>query len=177
MSYSGDRILLGSQRESRVSSFRPWVLFVIPLLAVLFNFYIPQFFRFLGFLDLPLLVTVYFAVMKRSQIAGTFIGAFIGLAQDSLSKNPLGHYGIVNTLVGYFAASIGLRVDVDHPFIRLLLGFFSFFVHEFFAWVLARALLGQQVDFNLESTLVLGFLNAVVALFLFHFLDRLRETS
>jgi len=37
-------------------------------------------------------------------------------------------------------------------------------------------LLGQQVNFNLESTLVLGLLNAVVALFLFHFLDRLRET-
>jgi len=176
MNYSGDRMLLGSQRESRISRFRPWVLFVVPLMAVLFNFYIRQFFHFLDFLDLPLLVTVYFAVMKRSQIAGTFIGAFIGLAEDSLSNNPLGHYGIVNTLVGYFASSIGLRVDVDHPFIRLLLGFFSFFVHEFFAWVLARALLAQQVDFNLERTLVLGFLNAVVALFLFHFLDRLRET-
>jgi rod shape-determining protein MreD len=93
-----------------------------------------------------------------------------------LAKNPLGQYGIVKTLVGYFAASVGLRFDVDHPFIRLLLGFFFFFFHEFFSWVLARALLGQQVDFNLQRTLVLGLLNAVVALFLFHFLDRLRET-
>jgi rod shape-determining protein MreD len=176
MTYSGDRMLLGSQRESRISRFRPWVLFVIPLIAILFNFYIPLFFHFLGFLDLPLLVTVYFALMRRSPIAGTFIGAFIGLAQDSLAKNPLGQYGIVKTLVGYWAASVGLRFDVDHPVIRLLLGFFFFFLHEFFSWVVARALLGQQVDFNLESTLVLGLLNAVVALFLFHFLDRLRET-
>src|SRR5260370_17146079 len=155
MNYSGGRMMLGSESESRISRLRFWVLLVVPLIAVPFNFYIPQFFHFLGFLDLPLLVTVYFAVMKRSQIAGTFIGAFIGLAQDSLSKNPLGHYGIVNTLVGYFAASIGLRVDVDHPFIRLLLGFFSFFIHEFFAWVLARALLRQRVDFDLASTLCL----------------------
>jgi rod shape-determining protein MreD len=176
MTYSGDRMLLGSQRESRISRFRPWVLFVIPLIAILFNFYIPLFFHFLGFLDLPLLVTVYFALMRRSPIAGTFIGAFIGLAQDSLAKNPLGQYGIVKTLVGYWAASVGLRFDVDHPVIRLLLGFFFFFLHEFFSWVVARALLGQQVDFNLESTLVLGLLNAVVALLLFHFLDRLRET-
>jgi len=66
MTYSGDRILLGSQRESQVSRFRPWVLFVIPLIAILFNFYIPLFFHFLGFLDLPLLVTVYFALMRRS---------------------------------------------------------------------------------------------------------------
>ncbi len=114
--------------------------------------------------------------MRRSPIAGTFIGAFIGLAQDSLSKYPLGTYGIVKTLVGYFAASVGLRFDVDHAFIRLLLGFFFFFFHQFFSWVLARALLGQPVNFDPQATLVLGLLNAVVALFLFHFLDRLRET-
>src|SRR5436853_295142 len=167
MTYSGDRILLGSQRESQVSKFRPWVLFVIPALAILFNFYIPLFFSFLGFLDLPLLVTVYFALMRRSPIAGTFIGAFIGLAQDSLAKNPLGMYGIVKTLVGYFAASVGLRFDVDHPLIRVMLGFFFFFFHQFFSWVLARGLLGQQVDFDLQRTVVLGVLNAVVAVFLF----------
>jgi len=89
MTYSGDRILLGSQRESRISRFRPWVLFVVPLIAILFQVYIPLFFKFLAYLDLPLLVTVYFALMRRSPIAGTFIGAFIGLAQDSLSKYPL----------------------------------------------------------------------------------------
>ena len=94
MTYSGDRILLGSQRESRISRFRPWVLFVVPLIAILFQVYIPLFFKFLAYLDLPLLVTVYFALMRRSPIAGTFIGAFIGLAQDSLSKNPLGMYEI-----------------------------------------------------------------------------------
>src|SRR5207245_5533105 len=119
MTYSGDRILLGSQRESRISRFRPWVLFVVPLIAILFQVYVPRFFEFLAYLDLPLLVTVYFALMRRSPVAGTFIGAMIGLAQDSLSKNPLGLYGIVKTLVGYFAASVGLRFDVDHSFIRL----------------------------------------------------------
>jgi rod shape-determining protein MreD len=39
------------------------------------------------------------------------IGALVGLAQDSLSKNPLGMFGIVKTLVGYFAASVGVRLD------------------------------------------------------------------
>ena len=177
MNYSGDRILLGSQRESRISKFRPWVLLVIPLIAILFQVYVPLFFQFLAYLDMPLLVTVYFALMRRSPVQGTFIGALIGLAQDSLSKNPLGMYGIVKTLVGYFAASVGLRFDVDHPFIRLLLALFFFFFHQFFSWVLGRALLGQQVDFDPGRTLELGILNAIVALFLFHFLDRLRETS
>src|SRR5258708_35073011 len=142
MTYSGDRILLGMHGESRISKFRPWVLFVVPLIAILFQVYVPLFFRFLAYLDLPLLVTVYFSLMRRSPIAGTFIGAFIGLAQDSLSKNPLGTYGIVKTLVGYYAASVGLRFDVDHPFMRLLLGFVFFFFHQFFSLGLSRALLG-----------------------------------
>ena len=48
MNYSGDRILLGSQRESRISKFRPWVLFVVPLIAILFQIYIPLFFEIHG---------------------------------------------------------------------------------------------------------------------------------
>jgi rod shape-determining protein MreD len=177
MSYSSERILLNSQREGQVSRFRAWVLFAVPLAAILFQVYVPLFFQFLGFLEMPLLVVVYFALMRRSQIHGLLVGAAVGLAQDSLSKNPLGMYGIVNTLVGYFAASVGMRIDVDHGVIRLMLAFFFYLFHQFFYWVLARALLGQQLAFEWQRTLLLGLLNAVVGVALFHFLDRLRETA
>src|SRR6185436_9785115 len=123
MNYSSERILLSSQREGQVSRFRAWVMLAVPLAAVLFQVYVPLFFQFLGFLEMPLLVVVYFALMRRSQISGLLVGAVVGLAQDSLSKVPLGMYGIVKTLVGYFAASVGMRLDVDHGFIRLLLSF------------------------------------------------------
>jgi rod shape-determining protein MreD len=126
---------------------------------------------------MPLLVVIYFALMRRSAIGGLMVGAVVGLAQDSLSKNPLGMFGIVNTLVGYFAASVGLRIDVDHTFIRLLLTFFFYVFHEIFYWVLARALLGQQMSLELQRILVLGLLNAVIGISLYHFLDRLRETT
>ena len=116
--------------------------------------------------------------MRRSQIGGLFIGAFIGLAQDSLSiKQPLGMFGIVKTLVGYFAASVGLRIDVEHSVIRFLLTYFFYFFHQFLYWVLARGLLGRQIPFEIQRTLVLGLLNAVVGVTLFHFLDRLREPA
>jgi rod shape-determining protein MreD len=174
MSESGDRIMVGNQLE-QVSRFRAWVLLAVPIAAILFQVYVPRFFEFLSYLELPLLVTIYFALMRRSQIGGLFVGLFIGLAQDSLSKNLLGMYGIVNTLVGYFAASVGLRIDVEHPFIRLLLAFFFYFFHQFLYWVMSRGLLGAQITFEIQRTLVLGLLNAIVGLAVFHFLDKLRE--
>jgi rod shape-determining protein MreD len=150
---------------------------VVPLAAILFQVYVPLFFQFLGFLEMPLLVVVYFAVMRRSQISGLVIGAVVGLAQDSLSKNPLGMFGIVKTLVGYFAASVGVRLDVDHFFLRLILTFFFYVFHQSFYWVMQRALLGQQPPFELQRWAVLGLLNAAVGVSLFHFLDKLRETA
>ncbi|HYW42439.1 MAG TPA: rod shape-determining protein MreD [Bryobacteraceae bacterium] len=177
MSYSSQRILLSSQREGQVSRFRAWVMLAVPLAAILFQVYVPLFFQFLGFVELPLLVVVYFALMRRSPMSGLLVGAAVGLAQDSLSKNPLGMLGIVNTLVGYFAASVGLRLDVDHPLIRLLLAFFFYLFHQSMYWVLAHALLGQQFAIEIQKTILIGALNAVVGIALFHFLDKLRELA
>jgi rod shape-determining protein MreD len=83
----------------------------------------------------------------------------------------------VKTLVGYFAASVSQRVDVENSVVRLVLGFFFFFFHQFFYWVLGRALLGQALDFDPQQTLVVAALNAVVAVPLFRILDKLRLTG
>jgi len=72
---------------------------------------------------------------------------------------------------------VGLRIDVEHSVIRLLLTFFFYFFHQFLYWVLVRGLLGKPVSFEIQRTLVLGLLNAVVGVTLFHFLDRLREPA
>jgi rod shape-determining protein MreD len=177
MRYSDDHVLLHNQRETQISRFKAWVLFLVPLAAILFQVYIPLFFQFLAYLELPLIVTVYFALMRRSPIGGLLVGALVGLAQDSLSKNPLGMFGITKTIIGYVAASVGMRLDVDHPLIRLILGFFFFVFHQFIFWALSRGLLAQQVNFETQRTLVLGLLNAIVAVSLFHFLDKLKERA
>jgi rod shape-determining protein MreD len=177
MTYSGERVLLNSQRESQVSRFRAWVLLAVPLAAILFQVYVPLLFPFLSFLEMPLLVVIYFALMKRNQISGLMTGALVGLAQDSLSKTPLGIFGIVKTLVGYFAASMGLRIDVDHAFVRLLLIFFFYVFHQLFYWVMVQALLNRPFTIEPQSLLIAAGLNALVGVTLFHFLDKLRETS
>ena len=162
------------RKKDRVSKFNPASILLIPLAAILFQVYVPRFVTYLAYLELPLLVTVYFSLMRRSPIQGVLFGAGIGLAQDSLSSHPLGMFGIVKTLVGYFAASVSQRFDVQNPAVRLVLGFFFAFFHQFFYWVLTRALLAESVEFDLRQTLVVAMLNAVVAVPLYHILDKLR---
>lgn len=175
MSEYTEHLLTAAPGRRRVFRLRSLVLVLVPVLAVLFRVYTARFFPSVSYLEFPLLVTLYFALMWRSPILGVFIGAAIGLIQDSLSHQPLGLYGIVKTLVGYFAASVSLRFDVDNPLLRMLLGWFFYLFHEFFYWVMVRALLGQLVPFQWQEALVFGVLNAFVALPLFHLLDKLKE--
>ncbi len=175
MSDYPDRLLIANPRKDNVSRFKPVVAVLVPLAAILFQVYVPLFFKYLSYLELPLLVTVYFSLMRRHQITGTLIGATIGLAQDSLAHHPLGMYGIVNTLVGYFAASISLRLDIENPMLRLFVGFFFFIFHESFYWLLSGALLGQEQTFDFLRTLLAAVLNAAVAVPLFAILDKLKE--
>jgi rod shape-determining protein MreD len=173
--FSSDRLLTEVPRRNRKARIRPLGMIFVPLAAILFQVYVPRFFQYLGYLELPLLVTVYYALMRRQPIPGLLFGALVGLGQDSLSRDPVGMFGIVKTLVGYFAASVSMRFDVDNPLIQFLLGLFFFFFHQFFYWVLSRALLGQLSDFNPQQTFLFGLLNAAVALPLFMLLDRMKE--
>lgn len=171
--YSDD-LMPGVPRRARQSRFRVTVWVFIPLAAILFQVYVPRFVEVLSYLELPLLVTVYFSLMRRQPAAGALIGCLIGLLQDSLSQNPLGMFGIVKTLVGYFSASVSQRFDVDNSALRFMLTFFFFIFHQFLFWVLARAFLGLNLEFQLPQTIIFAFLNAVVAVPMFLILDRLK---
>jgi rod shape-determining protein MreD len=161
-------------KAARVTRAQVATLAGISLAAIMFQVYVPRFLTFLAYLELPLLVTVYFSLMRRSPVIGILLGASIGLVQDALTPHqPLGMFGIVKTLVGFFAASFSQRFDLDHSAVRLILSFFFFFFHQFFYWVLDRALLGANLSFSPGQTLVLAILNSVVAVPLFRVLDRL----
>ena len=59
-------------RQSGISLPRIALLVAVPLAAILFQVYIPRFFTRLSYLELPLLVTIYFGLMSRSPISGLF---------------------------------------------------------------------------------------------------------
>ncbi len=172
-----ERLLSDAPRKDSSDRFRIVWLVVIPLVAVLSQVYVPRFVPFLAYLELPLLITVHFALTTGGPIGALTYGMFIGLVQDSLSHQPIGMYGIVKTLVGYFAASVSMRFDVQNPVVTFILAFFFYFFHQFFYWVLSRALLGETLGFDAQQTLIFGLLNAAVALPLFRVLDKLKVTS
>jgi rod shape-determining protein MreD len=167
-------------RRSKVAKSRWVTLIGVPLAAILFQVYVPRFFTYLEYLEMPLLVVVYFSLKRRSPPFGVLFGMCIGLTQDALwpgPSHPLGMYGIAKTLVGYFAASVSQRFEGSSDLLRLVLAFFFFFFHQFFYWMLSRALLGEAVSFEPVQTLVLAVLNAAVAVPLFRILDKLDVTE
>jgi rod shape-determining protein MreD len=165
------------RKKDRKAQYRWLAIAAISLAAILFRVYVPRFFSFLSYLQMPLLVTVYFALMRRSPIAGLLFGAAIGLAEDALSANPLGMYGIVKTLAGYLAAAASLRVDVERTLMRGALALFFYLFHQALYWALARTLLEQPAAFVPQVELVLAALNAAVAVPLFHLLDKLKVSD
>jgi rod shape-determining protein MreD len=61
--------------------------------------------------------------------------------------------------------------------VTFILAFFFYFFHQFFYWVLSRALLGEALGFDAQQTVIFGLLNAAVALPLFRVLDKLKVAS
>jgi rod shape-determining protein MreD len=165
--------IMGARRRPRTWRFRNLLWIPVPLIAIVVQVYMPLFVGYLSFLELPLLLTVYFALTRREPIPGMLAGCAIGLAQDALSHNPIGMFGIVKSLVGYLAGSLSQRIDVDNFFVRFLAGFVFFFFHHFLYWALAAALLSEKLAMDPLQTLVMSGLNALVAVPLFAAFDKL----
>src|ERR1700737_1066699 len=137
-------IYIGPDPHIKVQKYYGGVATAALLLALVLQAFFPVHFRWASYLELPLLVTLYFALSKRNPSSGLLLGMVIGLLQDSLSRTPLGLYGIAKTLVGFVGSSIGARIDVEHPIARFLLTIvFYLFHHAVFA-LTSRLLLAQQ---------------------------------
>src|ERR1700742_3215071 len=97
-----------SRHELEQYVFHPLVTILTPVAAVLFGALLLKWFPRLGMVDLPLIVTIFFAVARRNPIHGTVTGPLIGLVQDGLTHQPLGIFGMAKSLIGYMAASVGV---------------------------------------------------------------------
>jgi rod shape-determining protein MreD len=166
-----------SREQVSVYEFSWPAIILIPLVAVLIQIFIPVKVRFLPIIDLPFLVTIFFATARRNPISGCLTGCFIGLLQDLFAgyNHPLGMYGISLTVVGYLASSLGVKIDVDNPGSRFLITFVFFGVEEGVYYGVAHGLLRQAVQWNWSHLAISALANAVIGIFVFRFLDRFKE--
>ncbi len=164
-----------SRREMEEHRFHPLVLILVPLLAIFFQAYLPLRFPSVGFLNVPVLVVIYFSVSRRSPIGGTLLGMIIGIIQDALTHLPLGVNGIIDCILGYLAASIGLRIDVDNPGTRLIMNFTFILLASILHVLILRRLLGIHEQWYGLHEVVRAVVNGLIGVVLFALLDRLRQ--
>jgi len=160
-----------------VHKFYSGAILVVTILALVLQALLPLYVPHAELLELPLLVTVYFGLSRRNPSMGLLLGTAIGLLQDSLSHKPLGLYGIAKTLVGYFASSIGGRIDTEHPLSRFALTAVFFEVQQVAIALIKRLLLAQHEPFFSVKIGIAAVVNGVVAVGFFLLLDRLRKRS
>lgn len=166
--------LLGAdlRRDMEIHRYPLLVYGLVPLVALVLQAWLPRVLGAYSWFDLPLVVTVYFALGRRSPIQGTIMGAVMGLFEDALSHHAIGVNGIAKTVVGFLAASVGIRIDVENHTIRLLLNFLLTLLSSAIYLFVYRVLLGLDLDWNWLTQLFIALGNSIIALILFPLLDR-----
>jgi rod shape-determining protein MreD len=168
--------LLGAdfRRDMEIHRYPLLVYALVPLASLVLQAWLPRVTSPYDWFDLPLVVTVYFALGRRNPIQGTIMGAVMGLCEDALTHHAIGINGIAKTLVGFLAASVGVRIEVENQIIRLLLNFLlSLFASAVYLFV-SRFLLGLALEWSWLTELLRAVGNSLIALVLFPALDRLQ---
>jgi len=168
--------LLGAdlRRDLEIRRYPVLVYALVPLAALVLQAWLPRVLGRFAFFDLPLVITVYFALGRRSPIQGTLMGAAMGLFEDALSHHAIGVNGVAKTVAGFLAASVGVRVDVENHTIRLVLNFLLSLLSSGLVVFVSRYMLGLDLAWSWYTVLFTAVGNSVIALIVFPLLDRLQ---
>jgi len=162
------------RRDLGIRSYPMVVYILAPLVAVVLQAFLPRLIPGYAWFDLPLVVTVYFALVRRDPIQGTLMGAALGLFEDALTHHAIGINGVAKTAVGFLSGSVGVRIDVENRTIRLALTFALSLLSSAIYLFIYRILLGLELDWSWLTELAKAVGNTLIAAVLFHLLDRLQ---
>ncbi|MGA7857270.1 MAG: rod shape-determining protein MreD [Terracidiphilus sp.] len=161
-----------TRRDFEIHRFPALIYGLIPLMALVLQAWLPRLLGAYAWFDLPLVVTVYFALGRRSPIQGMLMGGALGIFEDALSHHAIGINGIAKTVVGFLAASVGVRIDVESQTIRLGLIFLLSLLSSAIYIFVCRFLLGLALDSDWLFEFLKALGNSAIALVLFPLLDR-----
>ncbi len=165
------------RRDLEIRRYPVYIYVLVPLAALVLQAWLPRLLGRFAWMDLPLLVTIYFALTRRSPVHGTLLGAVLGISQDALTQGAIGIHGIANTVCGFLAASIGIRIVVENNLIRMALNFLFTLLASGIVVFIVRVLLGLEWQSNWLEELLRAGGNALIGAAVFPLLDRtqLRE--
>jgi rod shape-determining protein MreD len=159
------------RRDLEIRRYPLYIYALVPVAALVLQAWLPRILGRFAYIDLPLLVTIYFALNRRSPIHGTLLGAIVGLLEDGLTQGAIGIHGIANTICGFLAASIGIRIVVENNIIRMLLNFAFTLLSSATMIFVTRVLLGLGWHSSWLDEILRASGNAVVGLVVFPLLD------
>ena len=162
------------QREVEAFRVHPATLWVAILVALLLQTFLPLKIPLAGLMDFPLLVTVYFTLVRQNKIFGIGLGTGLGLMQDALSHGYVGMFGMAKALVGYLAASAAIRFNLESLFARSVVTGFLILLHNLCMAGLQHALLDSPPAFIPLDLASAVLVNVALSLIVFPVLDRFR---
>jgi rod shape-determining protein MreD len=165
-------MMANSRRDLEIHRYPAPLYLVVMLVALVAQALLPRIMGSRFWFDIPLVITIYFALARRSPIGGMLLGGVMGIFQDALTGRPIGINGIAKTIAGFMAASIGIRIDVQNTIIRVMLNFGLTLLCSAIYLFIYRFLLGMEFSWNWPNTLIQAIGNSIMALFIFPTLDR-----
>jgi len=162
------------QREVEAFRVRPVTLWVTILVALLLQTFLPLKIPLAGLMDFPLLLTVYFTLVRQNKVFGIAVGTGLGLVQDALSHGYLGMFGMAKAVVGYLAASAAVRFNLESHFARSLVTASLVLLHNLCMAGLQHALLEAPPAFVGLDLVSAVLVNVALGLVVFPLLDRFR---
>jgi len=146
---------------------RQFKIFVAVVLAIILQANLQTIWDPLKFVNLPLIVVVYFA-LQRDMIEALIIGAVTGIAADAFSGSLLGAGGFAKTVVAFAIAFTASKVNIDNPLLRIPVLAGAVLVNES-VQVGLNKLLGQSVNgpfiVRLANTVIATMVAGTVLLF------------
>ena len=164
-------------RPIAVFRIHPAILAVAALLALVLQTFLPLTLPLARLMDFPLLITIYFALLRRGKIFAIGLGTVLGLTQDALSHGYIGIFGIAKAIVGYLVASASTRFDLESLAARAVLTGVFVLVHNLCLAGIQHALLEAPPPFQPLTIASATLVNVALGLIIFQILDRFRRPA
>jgi rod shape-determining protein MreD len=164
-------------RSIAVFQVHPAAISVAAIVALLLQAVLPLKLPLARLMDFPLLVAIYFALMRRDKVFGIALGTGLGLLQDALSHGYIGIFGIAKAIVGYLAGMASTRFELESLVARSVLTGAFVLTHNLCVAALQHLLLEAPPHFQPLATASAVLVNVALGLIIFQILDRLRRPA